>query len=140
MSDDGNTTPNELLDGLVARSYSIGSGFLLAGDDPLVSGLTVNPSLDTDFEAIAVSNVTSTGIIDRVIAVVTRPDGSVVEQPLAKGVDGFGDRSFGLCAEAGDYNVAVFAFDQTGNVSLPVSANVVRTSDCTDFLFQTGFE
>ena len=61
----------------------------------------------------------------QICAQMTAPH--VVEQP-AQVAGGFSDRSFGLCAQTGDCIVAVIAVDPTGNVPLPVSADVSRPS------------
>ncbi|MEM7703908.1 MAG: 6-bladed beta-propeller [Pseudomonadota bacterium] len=137
---DGNGVPNQITDALVVDDYFIGSGVALAGDDPFVSEVMVNAELVSDFETITATGVTSTGSIDRVIAIVSQPDGVLVTQPLATVGDAFSDRSFGLCGPAGSYGVAVHAIDAEGNVSLPAEATVNRATDCADFQFASGFE
>ncbi|MEM6938187.1 MAG: C13 family peptidase, partial [Pseudomonadota bacterium] len=47
---DGNNVPNQLFDGLSAGAYRIGSGILLAGDDPLIES-TQGPSVVTEGSA-----------------------------------------------------------------------------------------
>ena len=142
LDDNNNGVSNELLDGFVSARYTIGSGILLAGDDPLIGGLVVNSSLSSDFETIEVTGVTTTGAIDRVVALVTRPDGKLISQPLPKVGQRYAGRSYGLCAQAGVYDIAVYAIDSQGNTSLPAipASTVIRASACTDFMFVSGFE
>ena len=112
------------------------------GEEPLVGGLVVSSALVDDFETIEVFDVTTTGTIDQVVALVTRPDGQVISQPLPKVGQRYLDRSYGLCAQAGDYAVAVYAIDTEGNTSLPVlpPTSLTRASACTEFMFVSGFE
>ncbi len=140
LDSNGNGVSNDLTDGVGPQDYFIGSGVALAGDDPFVGGLAVDSVLASDFETVSVSQVTSTGTVDRVVLVVGRPDGSVVSQPLPKNGDAFEDRSFALCGQAGDYAVSAFAVDTDGNVSLPTSAVASRATACDDFFFFSGFE
>ncbi|MEM9181718.1 MAG: C13 family peptidase [Pseudomonadota bacterium] len=140
LDDNGNGISNELLDGQVARFYAIGKGILLAGDDPLLGSITVNGDLVSDFESISVAEVTTTGTIARVASVVTRPDGSRITEPLTLTPGGYAARSYGLCSEAGSYEVAVYAIDDEGAASVPATATANRTTDCIDFQFQSGFE
>ena len=141
LDDNGNGV-SDLLDGLASSSFSIGSGILLAGDEPLIESLQVNVNLASDFEVVRVDGVTSTGAIDRVVLTVRQPDGTQVEQQLIQQQAGvYSARSLGLCGPTGDYDVAVFAVDDEGLVSPPVSAVVNRAGgDCTDFLYFNGFE
>ncbi|MFK7956326.1 MAG: FG-GAP-like repeat-containing protein [Lysobacterales bacterium] len=140
LDDSGNGVPNEFADGLVARNYAIGSGVLLAGDDPIIASLSVSDELTGDFEAIT-AEVTSTGTVNEVVAVVTRPNGQVISQSLTPVPGGaFSSPSYGLCGSAGEYQVAVYASDTEDNTSLPETTVVNRASDCDEFLFLNGFE
>ncbi|MEM7706902.1 MAG: 6-bladed beta-propeller [Pseudomonadota bacterium] len=140
LDSNGNGVSNDFTDGVGPQDYFIGSGVALAGDDPFVGGLAVNNALTSDFETVTVSQVTSTGKVDRVVLLAATPDGSIVSQPLPKSGGTFEDRSYGLCGPAGDYTVAAFAVDMDGNVSLPNSTVVSRAAACDDFFFFAGFE
>ena len=140
LDDDGDGLPNSLFDGLRAANYTIGSGVLLAGDDPLVGMVMVNSQLSSDFEQLTAAGVTSTGVIDRLIAVVSQPGGKLVEQLLPAAGEVYTDRSFGLCGPPGEYTIAIYAVDQAGNASLPAIKTANRALACTDFQFFSGFE
>jgi hypothetical protein len=140
LDDNGNAIPNELLDGLATNQYTIGAGFLLAGDNPLVNSVTVNASLTVIDELIRVQDVTTTGSIAQVLAVVVQPDGTVVTQQLGQRGDEYSDRSYGLCGPAGNYDISIYAIDDDGETSLPVNASANRATACDDFSFFNGFE
>ena len=141
LDDNGNAIPGELIDGLFSQNYSIGSGVLLAGDEPLVTGALVSNPLSNQFEDLVVDSVTTTGTIDRVIAVITQPDQTSVELEL-RNINGVysAPNSPALCAEAGNYNVAAYAIDTDGLVSIPATASTNRSEACAPFLFFNGFE
>ncbi|MEM9530026.1 MAG: C13 family peptidase [Pseudomonadota bacterium] len=143
LDDNGNGISNEILDGVNARQYAIGAGVQLAGDAPFVGTAVVSDQLTSSFETIAAEQVTSTSAVEEVIAVVTRPDATIVTQPLPSAGGIYQDRSYGLCGPAGDYDVAVYAIDEDGNVSLPATPDdgpINRPADCSDFQFASGFE
>ena len=140
LDDDGDLMPNGLTDGFVAARFVLGSGVLLAGDAPIVAQISVNTALVSDFEQIAVSKVTTTGVIQEVFAVVTQPDGKIVTQDLPANGDSYLDRSYALCGPVGDYEIAVFAIDEEDNTSAPATAVANRATACTDFMFVSGFE
>jgi len=127
---------------LLSGVYAIGSGLLLAGDDPVVGPATVPDPLLAVINPIEVTGVTSTGAISRVLAVILQPDGSVLEVELQDQGDGvFNDFTAALCGPPGDYTVSVFAVDADGNVSQPATASGNRAEGCdTEFLFMDGFE
>jgi hypothetical protein len=77
---------------------------LLARDSPL----------RTFHEKIRVNEVTSTGMVDRVIAVVTQTDGTISENFLELQQGNFIAQSAGLCGAVGDYEVVAYAIDDEG--------------------------
>ena len=78
MDDNGDQIPNTKQDGFLAKRQNHGSGILLAGDEPLIGTVSANDEVTTgESNTISVSNVTTTGTIDKVIAVVTTPGGEV---------------------------------------------------------------
>ncbi|MCP4639096.1 MAG: hypothetical protein GY851_01610, partial [bacterium] len=61
-------------DGIYARAYRIGSGILLADDEPMIGGIVGEQTLNgTGTATIWASNVTSTAGLDRVMATVRPP-------------------------------------------------------------------
>lgn len=122
-------------DGQLARRYAIGSGILLAGDDPLIGAPSAPQVLAGETSAtLSVDNVTTTGRIDRVLAVLTSypggaksgPHGSqpcLVMHPVG------GNRyetTDNVYFAAGDFQFAVYAIDTKGNASLPVTTQVTQ--------------
>ncbi len=131
---DGNGTPNQSSDKNVAKSYSIGTGILLAGDEPLIGAVVPAGTLSGGAAAtIWVDKVTTTGAIDSVWAAITPPSGSNLEQrTLDLGpVTGDSDRyqgSYDGFTVVGVYKVAVYARDADGNVSLAIETTVNQTA------------
>ncbi|MEM6935051.1 MAG: C13 family peptidase [Pseudomonadota bacterium] len=135
LDDQGNAAGNELFDGARARFYALGRGILLAGDEPVIGGVAVASALTADFEPITASGVTTTGRIDEVFAVITRPDGQAVLEPMTPSGDDFQAGSVGLCAGAGSYEISVFAADDEGKTSQASSASTTRSTPCADTSF-----
>lgn len=134
---DGNNVPNQLFDGLSAGAYRIGSGILLAGDDPLIES-TQGPSVVTEGSAynLTVSGITTTGTIDRVVAVIGMNGSCEVTQVLNNLGNGrWGGELPMVDFESPRLSVAAFAVDDDGNVSLPVTRSVVG-----DLVFRDGLE
>lgn len=135
IEDQGNSVPNEIFDGIVARFYSVGRGILLAGDEPVVGSISLPIQAVADFESITASGVTSTGTIEEVFAVITRPDGQTIVESLLGQAPDYEVSSVGLCAGSGTYEVSVYAADTDGAVSQPVSAISTRAAPCADTSF-----
>ncbi len=140
LDDNGNASPNELFDGAYSQGYSIGSGVLLAGDDPLVDSVQVNAVINGFLEPITVVGVTTTGTIDSVVAVITQPGGNLVTETLTQDDGLYRARVQGLCAGTGEYTVAAYAIDGDGNTSLPATTTANRSLDCSEYIFVSGFE
>ena len=74
LDDNGDGIYGTKTDGAVARNYTIGSGILLAGDDPMIGGIVPPQTLHGETQAtVWVEPVTSTGRIAKVVAVLTPP-------------------------------------------------------------------
>ncbi len=140
LDDNGNGLGNEFTDGLFARGYAIGSGVLLAGDEPLIGSVTP-PQTITGAQSIELfaQDVTSTGQVLSVDALVTMPNCTQrrISLPLE------GDQRFAqvsnLFAEfTGTYDVAFVAVDDEGISSLPAVTRVVQLDGGS--LFKDGFE
>ena len=126
LDDTGNGIANELSDGLLANRYSIGSGVLLAGDDPLIGAVAPSAFISGTQFLVFVDDVTSTGVISSVDAIASKHDGSVQSLNL---VDAGGGRYeaqlSGLDANGFDVEIAVYARDTEGKVSLPAKTRAL---------------
>jgi hypothetical protein len=135
LDDNGDGVYNTKTDGVLARNYMIGCGILLAGDDPLVGSACAPQTLSGATSAtLSVNDVTTTGRIDRVVAVLTSypsgakagPDGDapyLIMHPVG------GNRyetTDNIYFAAGDYQFAIYAIDSEENVSLPVTTQVTQ--------------
>lgn len=127
LNDDGSTEPNQKSDGLLSRSFRLGSGILLAGDDPLVGSISESQSLDGEVEAtVRIGDIATTGQIASVSAIVTWPNGVIHTYSGDAEGDDYVVELTGLVVE-GDYDVAVYVTDQEGNTSLPVYTTITQT-------------
>lgn len=136
LDDNGNGAANEKWDGAIAARNTLGAGILLAGDDPLIGAVSPAQELVGETSAaIWAENVTCTGAIERVWAVVFPPakhpqlPGQAVsgafEIDLA--YDPGSGRYEGVIDDVscfGDYSISVFAVDVDGALSLPASTAV----------------
>lgn len=137
MDDNGDGVYNTKTDGVVARGYHIGSGILLAGDDPLIGAAATDTTLAAPGAmTLWADPVTSTGVLDSVYALVWPPydDPGVVGRSVpervdltASGANRFETEWDGFWAQ-GDYRVAIYAEDTDGAVSLPETLTVHLTS------------
>ena len=77
LNDSGNDQGNEKNDGKLARNYTIGTGIMLASAGPLTEEISPEITLSDGITSadIWVRNVTTTGTIEKVWAVITPPDG-----------------------------------------------------------------
>ncbi|MCP4639970.1 MAG: carboxypeptidase regulatory-like domain-containing protein, partial [bacterium] len=120
-------------DGIYARAYRIGSGILLADDEPMIGGIVGEQTLNgTGAATIWASNVTSTAGLDRVVATVRPPEMDDVPgdqlpsfELLPVGGDQY-EASYDGFASWGTYDVSVVAIDVDEAVSLPAATTVVR--------------
>jgi hypothetical protein len=136
LDDTGNGIANELLDGLLSNRYSIGSGILLAGDDPLIGTAASNAISTTSQYLLFVEDVTSTGTIATVDAVVSDAQGSIQVLNLAQvGGGRYEVLLTGLEVSGFSLDISVYARDTDGNVSLPARIRVQ-----SELVFSGGFE
>jgi hypothetical protein len=71
LDDNGDGLGNQRGDGLLARYYRLGSGIILAGDNPLIGSVSPEQMLQGgNTAAVWAENVTTTGTIDRVWALL----------------------------------------------------------------------
>jgi hypothetical protein len=116
-------------DGVAARTYNLGFGVLLAGDDPLVGSIVGEQILIGGTSAtLWVDHVTTTGIIDAVYALIVPPNsGAKVASAKSAGLTvalrQVGPHRYELewsnFWATGDYLISVYAVDRHGNVSMP---------------------
>ncbi|GMV99434.1 MAG: hypothetical protein AMXMBFR84_05730 [Candidatus Hydrogenedentota bacterium] len=127
IDDNGDGVYNTKTDGGLAGNYYIGNGILVAGDEPLIGTIVEEQHLDSPTAAtIWVDQVTSTGSIEQVLALVTPPTGTPVELPLQNLGDGHYESEFTELAESGTYHVSVTAMDTKGQLSMPKSTRIIR--------------
>jgi sugar lactone lactonase YvrE len=137
LDDNGNGIGNEKQDGLLSSYYSIGVGIMLAGDAPVIGSACPNQTLSgTSSGTIWVDNVTSTGDIDRVWAVITPPGylinvagRPVIDLPIVELVDegnGLYEGTYSDFNIYGLYNITVYAKDTDGNISIPSETKVFQ--------------
>jgi len=134
----GNGIPNEKVDGYLPRSYTLGVGIMLAGDDPLIGSVSPGQTLSGDTSATIWAEVTTTGAISRVWAVITPPnhqqtDRAVIDLPsidlVYNNVSGRHEGTYESFGEYGSYHIVVYASDAEGNISLPLTTAVAQTVD-----------
>jgi streptogramin lyase len=138
LDDNSNGIGNEKSDGLIARDHGIGVGIMLAGDDPIIG--SVMPELTLNGETGAqlwAQDVTTTGTIERVWAVITPParplcglHAPVTELPaidLVVNADTHRwEGSYDGFTLYGAYGVAVYAKDTAGNISMPATTSITQ--------------
>jgi hypothetical protein len=136
LDDNGNGIPNEKADGARSRDYSIGSGILLAGDAPLIGRISSPRVLAGEASSsFFVEDVTTTGTIARVWAVITPPnyqrgpkaDAGLIVLPMpATGGGRYLATHDGFSGVSGVYRISVYAQDTTGQVSQPAATTVTQ--------------
>ena len=137
MDDNGNGIGNEKPDGIMARNHTIGVGIMLAGDDPLIGSVSSDQTLNGETSAIIwAEDVTTTGIIDKVWAVITPPgfgggDPSypITDLPTVEFSPVGGDRyegSYDNFIYNGTYEISIQAMDAEGNISMPKGTRVLQ--------------
>jgi hypothetical protein len=132
MDDTGDGVADEKKDGYVARCYTLGAGIMLAGDDPVIGSVVPPQTLQgTTTATVWAENITTTGSIQRVWAVVSAPrypeelgGGSVSTVELTDTGGGHYEGSLSGLTTYGVHQVAVYAMDTEGNVSLPKETHV----------------
>jgi sugar lactone lactonase YvrE len=138
LDDNGNGIGNEKADGQVALSYTIGFGITLGADDPLIGSVSPPQTLTGQASTIVwAKDVTSTGNIVRVWAVITPPAASqtpgfpvtylpTFDLVYDAGMNRYEGTYFQFNTQ-GQYTVAIYATDVEGNISLPSTTTVTQT-------------
>ena len=141
LDDTGNGVGNEKADGTLARKTIIGAGIMLAADDPIIGSVSPDQTLAGETSAtLWAKDVTSTGTIDKVWTVITPPNYSsgssanpITDLPTIDLISVGNNRYNGTYANftlSGIYNIALFAMDIKGTISLPVQTTVTVTGGC----------
>ena len=136
LDDTGNGVGNEKADGTLARKTTIGAGIMLAADDPIIGSVSPAQAVAGGTSAtLWAKDVTSTGAIDKVWAVITPPNyagGSpanpITDLPTINLTSVGNNRYEGSYANFtldGIYTIAIFAMDTRGTLSLPVQTTVI---------------
>ncbi|MBF0565024.1 MAG: hypothetical protein HQK89_07270 [Nitrospirae bacterium] len=138
IDDDGDGVGGEKTDGDIAKNVTIGNGNSFAADFPIIGSVSQVQTLNGETTAkIRVDNVTSTGSIQRVWAVVTPPDfkPATAGEPVTNlptfdfnsvGGNAY-EGTYGSFTVKGTYNIAVFAVDDKGTLSLPQATSVTQS-------------
>ena len=137
----GNGIGNEKQDKESAKLIKIGNETKTGGDIPVVGGVSPAQMLTGGTSAlIYAENVIDADGISRVWAVITPPDYSpgtpdtpVTELPTIDLISVGNSRYEGTYTDftsSGTYNIAVFAMDRKGVLSLPVQTSVSTASSC----------
>ena len=133
LDGNGNGVANELFDNLAANRYSIGTGILLAGDEPVIGSISAPVSTLETSATVTVSDVTSTSEISGVSLVVSQADGSIQNLPMT--LAGTSTYQASISISSPLVVVSAYAVDTDGDVSLPVSLEVIN-----DMVFRNDFE
>ncbi len=126
---DGNGIANERDDTQLARYYTIGVGIKADASDPSVG----SPRADKKNATIWVENVTTTSTIEKVWAVITPPDYDLNPASESGILElnhvGMGryEGNYSDFPKFGAYQVAVYAKDTEGNVSLSEKTSVYQS-------------
>jgi len=130
----GNGIGNEKEDQDIVRSLTIGNETKSAGDIPTIGSVSPGQTLDGEISAlIYADNVIDADGISRVRAVITppgysssSPDNPVTDLPTFD-LNPVGDNRYEgvyIFTSGGTYNIAIFAYDREGMLSLPKATTV----------------
>jgi hypothetical protein len=128
LDDNGNGISNEAQDGYIAKQYQIGIGILTAADTPLIGTVSYNTSPNT--VTLRAEQITTTGTVEKVWAVITPPchsPESAALITLEPTDDGEYVGQYGLNSE-GSYQLALYAQDTRGRRSRPNQQLVIHHS------------
>jgi sugar lactone lactonase YvrE len=138
LDDDGNGIGNQESDGDLSSRYRIGSGLLIAGDSPTFGDITAPSTLSgTTTGTITVQSMTSTNAISLVVAVITPPGyfnsaDPAPTKPVVQALVRLAGPRYRLVFEdfsiQGEYQVALYAIDDRGQVSPPAQISVVQSA------------
>ena len=127
-------------DGSVARNYILGFGITLAADDPLIGSVSPPQTLAGGTSAtVWARDVTTTGTIDKVWALITPPGGNqtplnvpvtsppgVIELTYNASSSSY-EGSYNGFSMSGQYDIAIYAMDTEGNISEPRTTTVTQS-------------
>lgn len=138
LDDNGDGIYNSSEDGIRSSRIYLGSGIVLAGDAPYIGGVCPDQVLDAPSKmagteaTLWIENIVATGEIGKVWAVITPPgpestDCGIIQRvsfPLvADGEDRYAG-AYDAFDEKGTYDVSIYAMDDDGDISAPVSATI----------------
>lgn len=131
LNDDGDGTANEPSDGRLAGNLRLGAGVQFAGDEPQIGNIVSAQNITSGTSAeIWVDNVTTTAGINTVWAVIAPPrgDASLSSATLTLNDVGNGryQNSYSDFNNYGNYDIAVYAKDINGTVSLQKTTSVFQ--------------
>jgi len=140
LEGNGNGIGNEKEDKDIVRSLTIGNEAKFAGDIPTIGSVSPEQTVDGETSAmIYAENVIDADGISRVWAVITppgysstSPDTPVTDLPFINLRPAGNDRYEGIYhnfTSGGTYNIAIFAFDRGGAISLPRATKVTVAQD-----------
>jgi hypothetical protein len=134
LDDNANGKGNEKQDGRLARRTTIGTGIMLAGDDPIIGSISGDQLLQNGTSVnIEVKDITSTGEVNKVWAVISPPstgggDLKASEISLLNvNNDGTYSGVWDQFSDFGTYKIAAFAVGKNGSVSLPAVMKVTQS-------------
>ncbi|MBF0565019.1 MAG: hypothetical protein HQK89_07245 [Nitrospirae bacterium] len=139
IDDDGDGIGGEKTDGNLSKNVIIGNGNSYAADFPTIGSVSQPQTLNGGTTAkIRADNVTTTGSIQRVWAIVTPPNFTppapgqpITNQPTFDFISVGGNAyegSYGNFTVYGTYNIAIFVLDDKSNLSLPLATTVTQTA------------
>jgi DNA-binding beta-propeller fold protein YncE len=141
LDDNGNGVGNEAQDGVLASSTSIGNGIVIQEDTPAVGSVSAQAVAGTSSAQLTADNVTDSGGVARVWAVITPPgyspaasDNTIHELPSCDLMAAGSGRFESVCAGfyfPGEYQLDFYAMDRAGNTSAPVRTSVTVTDPKT---------
>jgi hypothetical protein len=134
LDDNGDGVYNTKADGLLAREYWIGNGILLAGDEPVIGDIIPPQTISGSPSAtVWVEQVTTTGTIADVTALVFPPDGGeAVEVPLTDTGGNRWEVAWTGFLNEGVYRVRVMATDTKDQSSIPHETTVTQSDNLAD--------
>ncbi|MBF0592497.1 MAG: hypothetical protein HQL02_10465 [Nitrospirae bacterium] len=138
IDDNGDGIGNENKDGDLAETYTIGKGIKSAADIPFIGSVSPDQTLNGQTSAkIRAENVIPTDTIQRVWAIIKRPDStpSNPDEPVTSlpsiDLTNLGSNTYeGTYSDfnvSGAYEIAVYAMDSNGIISLPKTTKVTQT-------------
>ncbi|QTA88123.1 C13 family peptidase [Desulfonema magnum] len=117
----------------IAQKFSIGAGIMLAGDDPIIGAVSVSPGILNGETSVTIQaeNVTATGAVGKVLALVMPPDTSLTEAltnlPIVELTDmgnGVYKGIYSDFSQVGIYRIIIYAADEAGNLSQPLASQI----------------